>query len=185
MRVISGKFKGKKLFAPADKRVRPTTDRIKETLFNILYSKGKIEGEVLDLFSGTGALGIEALSRGASRAVFVDKDCDSIKLTVQNLTHVKADGYEIYNTDFTIALKKLYGRKFDIIFIDPPYRLKAEAEILNKIANYELLNKNGIIIIEHSKENNLQIEAERYIIDERNCGNTVLTFLTNRSNRIE
>ena len=81
MRVISGKYRGRRLLSPADSRVRPTTDRIKETMFNILASRGGLYGAVLDLFSGSGALGIEALSRGAASAVFIDKDPDSIRLT--------------------------------------------------------------------------------------------------------
>lgn len=91
MRVISGKYRGKKIFAPLNDKVRPTTDRIKETLFNILASKGYGEGvTVLDLFGGTGALGIEALSRGAEKAIFIDNDPESVKLIRQNLLNIKA-----------------------------------------------------------------------------------------------
>lgn len=108
MRVISGKFKYKQLYAPENNLVRPTTDRIKETLFNILASKG-VAGTVtvLDLFAGSGALGIESLSRGAEKVVFIDKSRDSIKLLNKNLAHVGADPktYEIYNVDFEFALK--------------------------------------------------------------------------------
>lgn len=182
MRVISGKFKGKKLFSPADKRVRPTTDRIKETLFNILYSKGKTTGAVLDLFSGSGALGIEALSRGADSAVFIDKDADSVRLTVQNLKHVQAQAYQVYHADFSVAIKKLAGKRFDIIFADPPYALGLESRIVDSILSYDLLQPNGVIILEHSKENKLQIDDKTFIIDERACGNTMLTFLSYRRN---
>jgi 16S rRNA (guanine966-N2)-methyltransferase len=87
MRVISGKFKYKLLYNPKDDRVRPTTDRIKETLFNIVASKDKVDGVfVLDLFAGSGALGIESISRGASKVVFIDKDRDSFALVQQNLS---------------------------------------------------------------------------------------------------
>lgn len=185
MRVISGKFKGKKLFSPQDDRVRPTTDRIKETLFNILYSKNVCFGRVLDLFSGSGALGIEALSRGAESAVFIDIDADSIKLTENNLHHVGAENFEIYRTNFLTAMEKLKGRKFDVIFADPPYKLLLEKKILSGIEENALLSENGILIIEHSKENKLQIDAKRYIIDERLCGNTVLSFITVQENGID
>ena len=180
MRVISGKFKGKRLFSPVDNKVRPTTDRIKETLFNILYSTDAVYGQVLDLFSGSGALGIEALSRGAERVVFVDKDPVSIKLTYMNLNHVLAENYEVYNTDFQVALRKLNGRKFDIIFADPPYNAGLEAKILQGIRENDILSYGGIMVIEHSKENELQIRDKSFIIDKRICGNTALTFIINR-----
>ena len=185
MRVISGKFRGKRLYSPADNRVRSTTDRIKETMFNILFSKGAQYNSVLDLFSGSGALGIEALSRGAKTAVFIDKDADSVKLTGLNLRNVQAVNYEIYNTDYSIALKKLKGRKFEIIFVDPPYKLKIEPLVLQGIKDNELLSEDGIIVVEHSAENKLQIDDKRYIIDERLCGNTVLSFICYRREAIE
>ncbi len=185
MRVISGSFKGKRLYSPVDNRVRPTTDRIKETMFNILYSKQAKYGRVLDLFCGSGALGIEALSRGAEKAIFIDKDSDSVKLAGLNLKYVKADNYELYNTDYSIALKKLKGQKFDIIFVDPPYKLRIEPLVLRGIEDNELLSENGIIVIEHSAENKLQIDAKRFIIDERLCGNTALSFISYRSESIE
>lgn len=178
MRVIGGKFRGKSLFSPTDKRVRPTTDRIKETLFNVLYSKGASYGSVLDLFSGSGALGIEALSRGAKTAVFVDRSHDSALLTQKNLQKVGADGCEVYRTDYTIALRKLCGRKFDLIFSDPPYALGIEPTVIELVEKYELLSDGGILVLEHFKGNSLQIDGERFIIDERLCGQTVLSFLS-------
>ena len=110
MRVISGLFKYKALYSPQDNKVRPTTDRIKETLFNILSSKNKTgQVFVLDLFSGSGALGIESLSRGATKVIFIDKSKDSFALTNKNLAHVGAnkDSYEVYNVDYEFGLKKL------------------------------------------------------------------------------
>lgn len=180
MRVISGKFKGKKLFAPDGNGVRPTTDRIKETVFNILTSKSDFnDAKVLDLFSGSGALGIEALSRGAHSVVFVDKSKDSIELTKKNLAHVGVSA-EIYNTDFRIALKKLGGRAFDFIFLDPPYFGDNEQEIFELIQKYDLLTESGIIFLEHSSKIDLPNIGEKYIIDTRSCGSTSITFLQRR-----
>lgn len=177
MRVIAGKYKGKKLFSPDGNDVRPTTDRIKETVFNILTAKSNfINSRVLDLFSGSGALGIEALSRGASLAVFVDKSRESVKLTEKNLAHVGAQG-EVYHADFQVALKKLNGRQFDFIFLDPPYFGKTEQEIFTLIQKYDLLSENGIIFLEHSTKIGLPESCESYIIDNRVCGNTSITFL--------
>ncbi len=178
MRVISGKFKGKKLFSPENNNVRPTTDRIKETMFNILARVGIEGATVLDLFGGTGALGIEALSRGASKVVFIDRSPDSVKLIKQNLAHVGADQrtYEIYNVDFQFALKKLKDRSFDVIFADPPYAAGIENLIISTISEHNVLAQDGTLMIEHSTD--VKFNADAFDIDSRQCGNTTLSFLT-------
>lgn len=181
MRVISGKFKHKRLYSPDDNRVRPTTDKIKETLFNILAAKGYI-GEInaLDLFGGTGGIGIEFLSRGAERVVFIDNDRDSLRLIKENLRHVGADtdSYEIYNADYTLALKKLCGRSFDVIFADPPYAAGFEQTIIERILQYSLLSGDGILVIEHSSDK--EIKHDSFDLEARKCGGTMLSFLTVR-----
>ena len=178
MRVISGKFKGRKLLAPQGDAVRPTTDRIKETLFNILSSKG-VTGETLalDLFAGSGAVGIEALSRGANKVVFIDKSQESLKLVKYNLDHVGADesSYELYSVDFAFALKKLKGKKFDFIFADPPYSAKYEESIVFLVKKYELLADNGVLVVEHNNET--KFKTDGYEVDKRECGYTQLSFL--------
>ncbi len=179
MRVVSGKFKGRKLFAPEDNSVRPTTDRIKETLFNILSSKDCVgEISVLDLFGGSGALGIEALSRGAKKVVFIDKSIESIRLIKQNLSHVKADEetYETFCVDYEFALKKLKGKEFDLIFADPPYAAGLENNIIKKVADCGVLSKNGVLVIERSVKT--KMKCEPFVEDARACGNTVLSFLS-------
>lgn len=178
MRVISGKFKGKKLFAPRDNHVRPTTDRIKETLFNILAAKGLCgEVTVLDLFGGSGALGIEAMSRGATKTVFIDNDPASIALIKANLNHVGAKPYEyeVYNVDFSFALKKLKDKRFDVIFADPPYAAGLENAIMETIDKYNVLSETGVLVMEHSVD--VGFDTETYDEDRRVCGNTVLSFL--------
>ncbi len=179
MRVIAGKYKGKTLFSPEGNTTRPTTDKIKETVFNILFSKTEMTGAViLDLFAGSGALGIEALSRGAKRAIFIEKDRYAYRLVRENLRHVGINGEaEVYCTDFTVALKKLSGKKFDIIFCDPPYAAGYEQQILQLIQKYDILSEDGIIFIEHSSENKLQNPPNGFIIDTRECGNTAISFL--------
>lgn len=179
MRVISGKMKGRKLFAPENNDVRPTTDRIKETLFNILASKGACgEISVLDLFCGSGALGIEALSRGASKVVFIDRDNESMRLTKQNLAHVKAlpSDYETYTVDYLFALKKLKGRRFDLIFADPPYAAGFEDTILKAVFDADVLSDNGVFVLEHSV--GVKVNANGFSEDLRICGNTALSFFT-------
>lgn len=184
MRVIAGKYKGKILFSPEGNNTRPTTDKIKETVFNILYSKKEMENaSVLDLFAGTGALGIEALSRGASYAVFIDHNKYAYRLIKENLakTGVK-EKTEVYCTDFDLALKKLNGKKFDFIFCDPPYDAGLEKRILDLILKYDILSEEGIIFIEHSSKKYLPNLANSFIIDTRDCGTTAISFLQ-RSNK--
>lgn len=176
MRVISGKYRGRRLLSPPDKNVRPTTDRIKETVFNILASRYTVGGKVLDLFCGSGALGIEALSRGAEYAVFVDKSPQSIKLTYENLKGI-TEKYSVFNTDFRVALSKL-NERFDLILLDPPYNDKLESDALKIIAERKLLNPDGVIFVEHSHENNLINLPPYFIIDTRNCGYTDISFIT-------
>lgn len=178
MRVISGKYKGRKLLPPQDQRVRPTTDRIKETLFNILSSKGVVGAiTALDLFGGSGAVGIESLSRGAEKVVFIDKSADSIKLIKYNLQHVGAKDadWEIYAVDYAFALKKLRGRKFDFIFADPPYNATFEDSIVFLVKKFELLSENGVLVIEHSNE--VKFKTDGFVVDKRDCGFTQLSFL--------
>lgn len=181
MRVISGKYRGSKLLSPDDNRVRPTTDRIKESVFNILCNKVLIENSIaLDLFAGSGALGIEALSRGSRHVTFIDKDKDSIKLVLSNLTKVNADAlsFDIYNIEYEFAMKKLSGKKFDIIFVDPPYALRIEKKVLDLVVKYELLSENGIIVVEHDTDNNIYHSC--FDIDCRKMGNTSVSFLSRR-----
>ena len=177
MRIITGSARGRRLLTLEGEDVRPTTERVKEALFSILQFQ--IEGRrVLDLFAGSGQLGLEALSRGAEKAIFIDNDPESVRLIRQNLLNVKApsESYEVYNVDFAFALKKLKNRGFDIIFADPPYVGGLENEILNKIDGFGVLAKDGILMIEHSRS--VEFSTGNFIEDRRVCGNTVLSFLS-------
>ena len=133
---------------------------------------------MLDLFGGSGAVGIESISRGAQKVIFIDRDPSSVKLIKANLDHVGANEseYEIYNVDYEFALKKLKGKKFDFIFADPPYLLGLEKKICGLIAKYELLSDDGILVVEHPSDRKVKFDG--YDEDERVCGYTVLSFLT-------
>lgn len=183
MRVIAGKYRGKKLLSPSDNSVRPTTDRIKETVFNILCSRYGIGESVLDLFCGSGALGIEALSRGAERAVFVDKAPQSVALATENLLGVE-EKHSVFNADYKVALAKL-NEQFDLILLDPPYGYGFEDEALKIIADKDLLSCDGVIFVEHSSENDLINFPSSFIIDTRKCGNTSISFLVKREAKNE
>ncbi len=182
MRVIAGKYKGRALITLSDNSVRPTTDRVKESVFNLI--RGEFEGKaVLDLFAGSGALGIEFLSRGASEAVFVDKSPDAIKIIKQNLSKIGADG-EVYNADYSTALSKFAaaGRKFGAIALDPPYEEGLEAEILRKIALKDILEDDGVIVLERLKENDSYIIPEPLALcDTRTYGSTGIDILRKKT----
>lgn len=171
------------MFSPIDDRVRPTTDRIKESVFNIIIGKMRLSGiNVLDLFAGSGALGLEACSRGVGKVVFVDKDKDSIKLVKSNIAKIRLsdEQYEIYFTEYVTALKKLSGRKFDLIFLDPPYASDAAEKSLALINKYGLLSRCGMVVVEHDKDKTF--DTEGFSCDCRRMGNTSVSFLTMEEN---
>lgn len=180
MRVISGIRKGHKLKAPKGMDVRPTEDRIKESVFNILRNI-KSNGIVLDLFSGSGSIGIEFLSRGAKLCYFNDNSQNSISIIKENLSHtnlmdkaivIKNDGFRVIEYFHSKNLS------FDYIYIDPPFRVdKLIENLLKAISNNSILSEDGIIIIEHEKE----LELENKILDMiktdcRNYGSKSITF---------
>jgi len=172
MRIISGKYRGLKLaeFAGAD--IRPTADRVKESLFNILY--GRVAGaRALDLFCGSGNLGIECLSRGAEFVHFNDCSAESVKVLKQNLQKIKETGFSVTNLDYAACLARVKG--FDLIFIDPPYRLDIGATALRLIAEKRILNSCGIAVYERDRAFFGEIEGLN-VFDERKYGNTYLTF---------
>ncbi|MDR0862067.1 MAG: 16S rRNA (guanine(966)-N(2))-methyltransferase RsmD [Oscillospiraceae bacterium] len=146
MRVISGALRGKKLREPTGMDVRPTTDMVKESIFNIIQFD--IEGRrALDLFSGTGQIGIEALSRGAASVVFVDAAKDSIALTRENIKLAGVeDAATVVQSDAMSYLAR--GERFDLIFLDPPYDSPFLERSLEKIIEFDILKEHGIIICE-------------------------------------
>ena len=150
MRVISGKYKGLTLKGFDINGTRPTMDRVKESLFGMInpYLENAI---VLDLFAGSGSLGIEALSNGAKKAYFVDNNHIPIKIIKENLQKIEEE-YEILNMHFLKALEVLQNNKFDIIFLDPPYNDNLITKALTKILEYNLLKENGLVICEYEKE---------------------------------
>ncbi len=152
MRVITGSARGVRLFEPNGRDIRPTTDRVKESIFNILQYD--IEGRtVLDLFAGTGQLGIECLSRGAKRVVFIDESADAVELIKKNIKKAKVIGGEVVRRE---ALRYLEGMEtFDLIFLDPPYDSNLIEKSLNKIVEFDKLNEGGIILCESRVEKSL------------------------------
>ena len=151
MRVITGSARGRKLKTPANDDIRPTADNVKVAVFNIIQFD--VEGRrVLDLFAGTGQLGIEALSRGAASAVFVDKDREALRLVRENL---KSCGFtaEVRQEDAVGVLRR--GERFDLIFVDPPYDAGLYEPVLETIKSVDNLSDGGIIICEARRERQL------------------------------
>ncbi|GGI41515.1 methyltransferase [Mammaliicoccus stepanovicii] len=156
LRVIGGKYKRLHIKTIEGQSTRPTTDKVKENIFNRLQD---IEGNGLDLFAGSGGLGIEALSRGLHKVIFIDGNFKATKMINQNLNTLKIpqEHYEVYKNDALRALKALSKRKikFDYIFLDPPYKKDLINKSLEKIAEFDLLNANGTIVCEFDKHENI------------------------------
>lgn len=178
VRVISGSARGLKLNTPGDDRVRPTTDRVKESMFNIVQD-WVYDSQVLDLFAGSGALGIEALSRGASQAVFCDNSLDSIKIIKSNIEKARVvDRSQIVSGDFKRCLRDMEAKNqsFDMIFVDPPYYKGLFEEVLDTIRSCKILKKDGIVIVEHDVKRPIgQVEGLE-VYKEKKYGITMLTF---------
>lgn len=179
MRVISGKCRGTHLIAPEGMETRPTTDRIKETLFNMI-AFDLPECYFLDLFSGSGGIGIESLSRGAKHAVFVDQGDKALRCIKENLEKTRLkDSAEILNCSAQEAVKRLGQRKntFDIIFMDPPYALEGIDELISSIAENELLNEEGYIILERSTKSVVNLPHNLVLWKEKKYKTTTLSFI--------
>ncbi|WP_163101390.1 16S rRNA (guanine(966)-N(2))-methyltransferase RsmD [Peribacillus alkalitolerans] len=155
MRVVSGEFKGRPLKSVPGNTTRPTTDKVKESIYNMIgpYFSG---GTVLDLFAGSGGLGIEAISRGMDKGIFVDREFKAIQTIRQNLDACKVseDQYEVYKNDSERALKALVKRElvFDLIVLDPPYKKQKLIDILSFIEEHKLLTVSGYIVCEHGSD---------------------------------
>ncbi len=180
MRVISGRARGTKLSSIESLSTRPTLDRVKESLFNIIQNKIN-DSVVLDLFAGSGALGIEAISRGAKKAYFCDNNYNAIKMIKQNLikTHFVEQSI-IINDEYKNCIMNL-NEKFDIIFIDPPYKADLAVDSVKKIIEKGILNNDGLLIIETDEicrdKRNIEIIEKVKIIDERKYGRANLLFI--------
>lgn len=179
MRVIAGAAKGHRLETIEGLATRPTTDRIKETLFNMI-AFDLPDCRFLDLFAGSGAIGIEALSRGAREAIFVENAADCQRVIAANLAHTKlAERARLMQLDALAALDKLAaeGRKFDIIFLDPPYAAELYGAVLEKIAEKGLLQADGYIIAERAAKGALPLPNGMKLLREKAYKTTILTFL--------
>ena len=181
MRIIGGEARGRRLFAPSGNDTRPTSDRTRESLFNILSFDvpGSI---VLDLFGGTGALALEALSRGAEFACVSDKSPQAVKMIERNAAIVLGsetkDKISIVCADYKKALSLFRGRKFNLVFLDPPYAMEeAYGESVQKMIECGMLTEDAIVIMERVKSAKITLPQEMEIFDTRDYRDTVIDFV--------
>ena len=176
MRIIAGDYKGRKLETPRDNDIRPTTDKVKEAMFSILIPYLE-DAYCCDLFAGTGSLGLEALSRGARFCQFSDKEREAVSIIKTNIDKCNAKEYSrLLHGDYMKALKKL-EEKVDVFFVDPPYKENLYIKCLTAIDTLDLLNDDGIIIVEHEKSESMPDNIGNLVKrKERNYGRTVLSI---------
>jgi len=185
MRIISGKFKGKKILEPKDLNTRPLKDLTKESIFNIILHSRKFNldftnSHILDLFAGVGSFGIECLSRGARNVTFIEYYKKVLIVLKKNLNNLE------FKTNFKIIEKNLYDtnifsnfeNKFDIIFLDPPYKDKNFEKILKKIDDQKILKNQGIIILHRHKNEKYLVHSNMKILEEKNYGISNIKFLS-------
>jgi len=183
MRIIGGKFKGKKLIEPKDKETRPLKDLTKESIFNIINHSNKFsidikKAQVLDLFSGVGSFGIECLSQGANHVTFIENYNGVLPILKKNLHNLKSEiNYEILESDILNEFEfKSLKLSYDLIFLDPPYKERDLENILNKIVLNNVLNNNGIIIIHRHKKDIDTFPKNFHLIDEKKYGISKIIF---------
>lgn len=174
MRVVSGKYRGRKIESPKGNEVRPTSDMVKENIFNTIQFDVAVSC-FLDLFCGSGGMGIEALSRGAKQVTFVDKSKTSIALTQRNLAGIK-DDYRVVNSDFESALRTV--GKQDFIFVDPPYKTDYIGDICAIVLERDILADGGYIIYEHDRDKKYTLTDEWRIAKRKRYGCIVVDFIT-------
>ena len=185
MRIISGSFRGKKILQPLDNLTRPLKDLTKESIFNVIKHSNKFnidleKSYILDLFSGVGSFGLECISRGAKFVTFIENYKEVLPILKKNLNSLKSvNNYKIIEKDILNDLDFIsLNQKFDLIFLDPPYKDKNLLIILNKIIESKILSNNGIIIIHRHKKELDEFPKNLKIIEEKKYGISKIIFAT-------
>ena len=185
MRIIAGNFKGKKIFEPKDKETRPLKDLTKESIFNIITHSNKFSiklenSDILDLFSGTGSFGLECLSRKARHVTFVENYKQILPILKKNLLNLQSiNNYKIIQKDILNNLEITnLKKKFDIIFLDPPYKEKDLNKLLKSIINIKLIKNDGILIIHRHKKQRDEFPSSFKVIEEKIYGISKIIFGT-------
>jgi len=177
MRVIAGQYKGRRLYPVRDRRVRPATDRVKETIFNVLATRLDLSGAaVLDLFAGTGSLGIEALSRGARRAVFVEIARSAVQIIERNLQALSAKSCSAVVQMDAMKYIREAGEQFDLVFADPPYAFESTHQLPALIYERHLASSRGFLLIEHRDTVSFPRNTAYRVSLTKKFAGTVVTF---------
>jgi 16S rRNA (guanine966-N2)-methyltransferase len=183
MRIISGKFRGLKLHSPTNIEIRPTSDRLRESLFSIInsnkYDINIIDANVIDICTGTGALGIEALSRGAKNLYLIDNEQNSLDIVKTNLSKIKS-----YDIESSVYIRKADAKKpfkninliFNIVLIDPPYNSSIIQQCLPLLKEYNLIDEDSVIFAETSKQETISVENFK-VLDTKFYGKSKLTIM--------
>lgn len=183
MRIIGGQWRGRRLYAPEGMETRPTSDKVREALFNIIQ-RDVPGAQVLDLFAGSGALSLEALSRGAEAAVMTEPSRKAAQAVRRNIELCGAqDTARLIPSEWQAALAQLAGRRFSLVFLDPPWRMTgAYNDALNRLFSAQLLSEDALIVMEHSREAELAPLPEAFeMCDTRRYGDTCLSLVRLRS----
>lgn len=175
MRIIAGKHRGLNLNTFDIDNIRPTIDRVRENIFNKIQI-GVVDSCVLDLFGGTGAVSLEFLSRGAREVITVDNNRKSIELIKKNFNKAK-EALHLLEKDFKDALNVLKGKKFDFIFLDPPYAENYGEEAIKLICEYKLLAEDGLIVYEHLEGKQFSIPSNLELIDSKKYGTVYVSYI--------
>ena len=178
MRIIGGILKGRKIFQPNDKETRPLRDLVKESIFNLIAHSNKFNcrvenSNILDLFCGVGSFGIECVSRNAKKVTFIENYKNTLKVLKKNILSLKVKDKIKINEQSCFEFlnsKNFIEEKFDIIFLDPPYREEKINILIDKIKEKKILSKNGILIIHRHKKDHIKITNKIKILEERNYG---------------
>lgn len=178
MRVVAGKYRGISLNEIKSDNIRPTTDKVKEAIFSKIQFDIK-DSIFLDLFAGTGGMGIEALSRGAKDVYFADNNENSIKLIKSNFAKIKLLNYNLFHLNFikTLELLKSKNLKFDFIFLDPPYNENYGEKSIRRIHEFGLLQEDGIVIYEHLREKEFSLPDDYEVFDLKHYGTISVSFI--------
>ena len=185
MRIISGTFRGKKILEPKDIKTRPLKDLTKESIFNILNHSNKFKidlenSDILDLFSGVGSFGIECLSRGVKSVIFIENYNGVLPVLKKNLQNLKAiENYEVIEKDINNGkIFETLDKKFDIVFMDPPYKDKNLNLLLENLENIKILNKNGIVVIHRHNNEQDRIPKNFKVVEDKRYGLSKIIFLS-------
>lgn len=178
MRIIAGTYRGRILISPRDHSIRPTTDRAKQTIFDMLAHRIKFEGlRVLDLFSGTGSLGLEAISRGVSAVTFVDSSRDSLALLRKNIASLGCENRCTFHQADVFWFLRNMKNQYDLVFVDPPYKLETIGTLPNVLNTSGVLKDGSYVVMEHARESAVEVSEDVYDVLRKPFGQTTVLVL--------